>query len=98
MSAALPLPPRPNLEQYRKLAKDFRRACGSGDPGAVRAWALGWAESLARPRGLAPDHRVRAAQAREAVTIAERWRRLGRPVPCKLSDAQFFLAREHGFR
>jgi hypothetical protein len=32
------LPPRPNLEQYKKLAKDFQSACKLGDSRAVRAW------------------------------------------------------------
>ena len=41
MSDALPLPPRPNLEQYRKLAKDFQRACKSSQPSAIRDWAHG---------------------------------------------------------
>ena len=37
---ALPLPPRPNVEQYRKLAKELVKACRSGDPDAIRAWSL----------------------------------------------------------
>jgi len=48
MSDALPLPPRPNVDQYKKLAKDFQRACKSSDPGAIRDWAAGWAEKIAR--------------------------------------------------
>ena len=39
MSDALPLPPRPNLDQYRKLARDLQQACKSGEANAVRAWA-----------------------------------------------------------
>ena len=31
MSDAHPLPPRPDLDQYKKLAKDFQRACRSTD-------------------------------------------------------------------
>ena len=55
MSDALPLPPRPNLEQYKKLAKDFQHACKSSDPGAIRDWAARWAEAIARLQGHA-DH------------------------------------------
>ena len=44
---ALPLPPRPNLEQYRKLAKDLVKACRSGDPTAIREWANEWIHALA---------------------------------------------------
>ena len=42
---ALPLPPRPSLEQYRKLAKDLVKACKSGDPDGVGAWADRWMAS-----------------------------------------------------
>jgi hypothetical protein len=51
MSDALPLPSRPNLEQYKKLAKDLRHACKSGDRRAIRDWAARWAETLARLQG-----------------------------------------------
>ena len=33
---AIPLPPRPNLEQYRNRAKSLVKACASGDAEAVR--------------------------------------------------------------
>src|SRR5947209_12113292 len=42
MSDALPLPPRPNLEQYKKLARDLQEACKSSDPAAIRHWAARW--------------------------------------------------------
>jgi len=42
MSEALPLPPHPNLVQYRKLAKDLQRACKSGNDEAIRQWAERW--------------------------------------------------------
>ena len=32
---ALPLPPRPSVERYRKLAKELVKACKSGDEDAV---------------------------------------------------------------
>jgi ankyrin repeat protein len=40
----LPLPARPNLEQYKKLAKDLVKACRSGVPEAIREWADRWPE------------------------------------------------------
>jgi hypothetical protein len=40
----LPLPARPNLEQYKKLAKDLVKACRSGAPEAIREWADRWPE------------------------------------------------------
>jgi ankyrin repeat protein len=65
MSDAIPLPERPNLEQYRKLAKDLQRACNSGD-----------AEAIAR---------------------ISRYRKRDTAARCTLADAQFCLARDHGF-
>src|ERR1043166_7621926 len=35
MSDAIPLPARPNLEQYKKRAKDLQHRYNSGDPEAV---------------------------------------------------------------
>ena len=94
MSDAIPLPPRPNLEQYKKLAKDLQHACNSNDSRAIRDWAAGWTERIAEslsspgPRG-------------QAKHIERRWhafrKREGQAAPCKLAEAQFFIAREHGF-
>ena len=81
-----PLPPRPNLEQYRKLAKDLQRACKSGDPAAVRQWAARLVEGR-------PDI--------PAEMVAQHWARLQKSnasaARCALAGAQFFLARAHGF-
>ena len=112
MSAALPLPPRPNLDHYKKLAKDLQNACKSGGPGAIRAWATRWLETLARLSDM--EHKLARADARtsppldvqhaierEAGRIERRWceRRThgDRKTRCQLADAQFFVAREHGF-
>ena len=87
MSDALPLPPRPNLEQYRKVAKDLQRSCESASPDAVRTWAERWCETLGSLLG-----RETAA---DAGGICRQWSRLH--PPCTLSGAQFFVARCHGF-
>ncbi|HYU08130.1 MAG TPA: hypothetical protein VEK77_01975 [Gemmatimonadales bacterium] len=42
---ALPLPPRPSLQQYRKLAKDLVKACDSA-AAAIAAWADRWMAGL----------------------------------------------------
>src|SRR5436190_10768501 len=42
MSDAIPLPAHPDLDQYKKLAKELLRACKADDPGAVRDWAARW--------------------------------------------------------
>ena len=101
MSDALPLPPRPDLDHYRKLARDLQRACKAGDA-AVRAWAARWLETLSRLQP--PDDTPRAARldpAREAERMEQRWRAFKqaneRRAQCLLADAQFFVAREHGF-
>ena len=63
---ALPLPARPDLGQYKKQAKELVKACKSGAPDAVRAWAGHWIKRLARVRGPAL---VRASPERVASWI-----------------------------
>ena len=100
MSDALPLPPRPDLDQYRTLARELQAASRSADSGAVRAWAERWVASLARLKvwAAAPEPRWL-----DHVTdqIAARWRRLQAEhdgaARSALTAAQFFLARAHGF-
>ncbi|HEY6551754.1 MAG TPA: ankyrin repeat domain-containing protein, partial [Vicinamibacteria bacterium] len=100
MSDAQPLPPRPDLAQYRALAKDLRQAAASGDPAAIRLWARRWLDALARALG--PDHQTTLDEReREADRIASRWKKRRAKhdagAPCRLAHAQFFVAREHGF-
>ena len=86
---ALPLPARPNLDQYRKLAKDLVKACESG---AIGSWTDRWMASLLA--GSDRRHVNQAAQEIEefaARTLTRVERR------CVLADAQFVLARSHGF-
>ena len=104
MSDALPLPPRPNLDQYRKLARDLQHAARESDPDAFRRWASRWLDTLARLRGQSnpPDAADPAAAiAREVQHMERRWRPFigsgDRAGVFKLTDAQFFIAREHGF-
>lgn len=101
MSDAIPIPPRPNLEQYKKLAKDFQRACKLSDPGALRDWAARWAETVARLQGLEVTPEVRRRIDFEAERIEQRWHKFKqtnqRATRCTLADAQFFIARGHGF-
>ncbi|HYU30170.1 MAG TPA: ankyrin repeat domain-containing protein [Gemmatimonadales bacterium] len=88
---ALPLPPSPSLEQYRKQAKDLVKACDAGTP-AIAAWADRWMASL-----LAGSARTTIDRAAQQVgefaarTLTREARR------CVLADAQFVLARSHGF-
>lgn len=101
MSDALPLPPRPNLEQYKKLAKDFQHACNSEAPAAVRSWAAQWAENLTRLQSREITHDLRRHIDHDAERMERRWQKFKktneRVAPCTLADAQFFIARGHGF-
>jgi hypothetical protein len=96
---ALPLTPRPNLEQYRKLAKDLVKACRSSDARAVNVWAAGWIEQLARRwPGLKTLNKTSDIDA-HAGRIAEfaRAQLSSGPRTCALTTAQFVIARAHGF-
>ena len=101
MSDALPLPPRPNLEQYKKLAKDFQRACKSPDPTAIRECALKWLEKLVRLQRVQTTSDVQRTIAQEAAKIEQLWQKLqktsARAGRCALADAQLLVARSHGF-
>lgn len=45
---ALPLPPRPSVDQYKKLAKDLLKASRSSDSAAIGNWVADWIASLSR--------------------------------------------------
>lgn len=97
---ALPLAPQPNLEQYRKLAKNLVAACKSDDGAAVRAWAVRWIDRLATLRGKPKTLRT----ANDIDAAAERVAQFARSqfsdsaeANCKVTTAQFVIARAHGF-
>ena len=98
MSDAVPLPPRPSLESYQKLAKDLQHACRADDRDAIRAWAARWIERVAELRAddIPPD-----AIAAGIDRLTRRWHEAQTKHPraerCLLTDARFFVAREHGF-
>ena len=87
---ALPLPSSPRLEQYRKLAKELVKACDSGAP-AIAAWADRWMASLLPGSDLKSIDRAANVEEFAARTLTREERR------CVLADAQFVLARSHGF-
>jgi ankyrin repeat protein len=97
----LVLPPRPSLEQHRKLAKDLQAACKSADPDAVRHWAQRSQEAIARLRGVAITPGLRGEIDRDASEIERRWQEFRKSNEngerCALAGAQFFVARAHGF-
>jgi len=90
---ALPLPKRPSLEQYRKLAKDLVRACVAG---TIGAWADRWIAVLGSEL-VPPDHpRARQSMDRAAGQVEEFATRHLKDRG-KLTEAQFVIARSHGF-
>ena len=101
MSDAIPLPPRPNLEQYKKLAKDFQHASKSSDPDAIHNWTTRWTEKVARLQGLEITPEVQRQISSQAERIEQHWRKSRKTkepaARCTLADAQFFLACGHGF-
>ena len=77
----VPLPPRPNLEQYKKQAKDLSHACRSRGRDGVREWAERWIDK----------------QGRIDAFTEFAWKRLSAEDNCALSDAHFAIARAYGF-
>ena len=99
----LPLLPKPNVEHYKKLAKDLVEACKefrSGDAKALTNWSERWLKSLARQVvGKKDPDRLGRWLNRKADQVAEFARReLNEDErPCRLTDAQLVIARSLGF-
>lgn len=93
---ALPLPPRPDLGQYRKRAKELAAACRTGHD-AIDTWAARWIAALEH---LQPEGSRRLNDrdtARRAGQLAAFARDRMTQADCALSQAQFVMARAHGF-
>jgi ankyrin repeat protein len=97
---ALPLPLHPDLAQYKKLAKDLVKACKSADPAAIKTWTSNWLTTLARLTA-ADDATATSARpdrlAREVEEYVRKKMRSSEGAGCVLSEAQFIIARCHGF-
>jgi Ankyrin repeats (many copies) len=86
--AALPLPARPDPEQYKKLAKELLRAGKSIDSNAIRTWSAHWVKSLVKRShiDIAPSLQVRIdGSIRDVADFAQTKLSDGG----KLSDAKF---------
>jgi Ankyrin repeats (3 copies) len=104
----IPLPSRPNLEQYKKQAKDLVKACRSGEPDGIRQWAMEWIETLISlhaptvTSNLTFQGNRRAWFDRQSQQVEEFARNKLSNVElrpkCALTDAQFVIARVHGFK
>ena len=93
---ALPLPPHPNLEQYKKRAKDLLKAAQSPDPAALRTWTSNWIDSLVRLSDLilTPHLPVRIDHWTDQL---ETFAREKLSESATLTSAQFVIARAQGF-
>src|SRR4030095_15082446 len=94
---ALPLPQKPNLEQYRKLAKELVREAKTGDE-AIREWAKRWITALVRQSGIVITRslpgRIESWSHRVAEYAIRELREKQTPI---LTKAQFVIARSQGF-
>ena len=91
---AVPLPPHPDLEQYRKRAKELARA-GRAGADAIRAWAARWVETLLALQPDLPDFARKDAGRRIGQVTDFARGRLA--ADGSLAQAQFVIARAHGF-
>ena len=96
---AVPLPERPNLKQYKKLAKDLVKVSKRGHPNGIRNWASEWVRRLARLTNLeiTPGLPVENQRWIEGVSEFAARKLLAGKRKCALADAQFVIARSHGF-
>jgi ankyrin repeat protein len=101
--AALPLPTKPNVERYKKLAKTLLKACKahkSGDTKAISNWVEKWIESLARLIASKKDLGRNQSALDRTINEVEEFaiRKLGSiEGRCLLTEAQFVIACSHGF-
>jgi len=96
---ALPQPPNPNLEQYRKLAKDLVKVCHTGGPDAIRDWTSAFVRHVVQLSDLeiSPNLPVDVSRWIDQVTkFATETLHRGERT-CALTSAQFVIARSLGF-
>jgi ankyrin repeat protein len=100
MSDALPIPPRPNPDYYRALARDLSTAAGRD---GIHDWAARWIASLTARQPIDWPAEGQTPQIRIVEFVERQWARFVHAqlkddvASLKLTDAQFFLARIHGF-
>jgi hypothetical protein len=98
----LPLPPRPDIEQYRKRAKSLVAAAKAADHNAVKQWSADWLDALAKlvdveitpfvqgsfDRAIERLNRDVAARKQKARAASEEF---------SLADAQHLIAQAHSY-
>lgn len=96
---ALPLSHKPNLEQYRKLAKELVRVAKTGREDALHEWAERWVTSLLKQSKLAITKHLSVrveSWTKKVVRFASK-QLLDKKQGATLSKAQFVIARSQGF-
>src|SRR5215813_6332653 len=97
---ALPLPRRPNVERYKRLAKDLVKACKARKPGdeeAIVDWAEKWVTVLAKQSGIEFRRPLPVIVSRWTEQVAGFVQREIGDGRCRIADAQLMIARSHGF-
>ena len=98
----IPLPPNPNLQQYKKQAKDLVKACKSSERAAIRSWAAEWLANLTRLQDLSVESTPEWIQGGADQVAEFAHAKLSKSESGKLkgalADAQFVIARAHGFK
>jgi hypothetical protein len=95
----LPQPPNPNVQQYRKLAKDLVKACRTGSSDGIRDWTSGFVQHLVQLSRLeiSPNLPVEVSRWIDQVTEFATKTLLQGERKCTLTTAQFIIARSLGF-
>jgi len=96
---ALPQPPNPSVEQYRKLAKDLVKACAAETRDGIRNWTTAFVQQLVQLSGLeiTPNLPMRVSRWIEQVTEFATKTLCQGERRCALTGAQFVIARSLGF-
>jgi ankyrin repeat protein len=98
----LPIPPRPDLDQYRKRAKSLVAAANSGDPDAVRKWATDWLHALTKSLGVEVNAFVqhsfdRAVEGLRKEVNTRLLKARAEGGKFTLADAQHLVAQAHSY-
>jgi ankyrin repeat protein len=89
---ALPIPPRPNLDHYKKRAKDLLKAFRSFNAEMLHACCADWLNSLVRLSSVTSTESLD-----QSIAALENFARTKLSQASSLSAAQFVIARAHGF-
>ena len=96
---ALPLPRRPNLEHYRNFSRELLKACKSAETNAIGDWSNKWVNMVAQKSGVGFTRELPVSVSRWIEQVKEFAQRklVDENAACRLADAQYVIARCHGF-